>query len=100
MPKVISNIGLNFEKYSIAWRFSQINTTKASSWARCNENGFYFATRKIIEATGSKDAQKILSEDLTDQIIKVRSIESFIELSKSINSKVIITDGKVPYLIQ
>jgi prohibitin 1 len=58
------------------------------------------AQRKIIEATGTKDAQKILSEGLTDQIIKVRSIEAFIELSKSNNSKVIITDGKVPYLVE
>jgi len=57
------------------------------------------AERKIIEATGTKDAQKILSEGLTDQIIKIRSIEAFIELSKSPNSKVIITDGNVPFLI-
>jgi len=57
------------------------------------------AERKIIEATGTKDAQKILSEGLTDQIIKVRSIEAFIELAKSNNSKIIISDGKVPYLI-
>lgn len=58
------------------------------------------AERKIIEATGTKDAQKILSEGLTDNIIKIRSIEAFIELSKSTNSKIIITDGKVPYLIE
>lgn len=57
------------------------------------------AERRIIEATGKKDAQKILSEGLTENIIKIRSIEAFIELSKSPNSKVIITDGKVPYLI-
>jgi prohibitin 1 len=58
------------------------------------------AERKIIEATGTKDAQKILSEGLTDNIIKIRSIEAFMELSKSPNSKVIITDGKVPFLIE
>jgi regulator of protease activity HflC (stomatin/prohibitin superfamily) len=58
------------------------------------------AERKIIEATGVKDAQKILSEGLTDQIIKIRSIEAFIELSKSNNAKIIVTDGKVPYLIE
>ncbi len=58
------------------------------------------AERKIIEATGTKDAQKILSEGLTDQIIKIRSIEAFMELSKSTNSKVIITDGKLPFLIE
>jgi len=58
------------------------------------------AERKIIEATGTKDAQKIISEGLTEQIIKIRSIEAFIELSKSPNSKIIITDGTVPYLIE
>lgn len=58
------------------------------------------AQRKIIEATGTKDAQKILSEGLTDNIIKIRSIEAFMELSKSTNSKVIITDGKVPFLVE
>lgn len=57
------------------------------------------AERKIIEATGAKDAQKILSEGLTDQIIKIRSIEAFLELAKSPNAKVIVTDGKVPYLV-
>lgn len=58
------------------------------------------AERKIIEATGTKDAQKILSEGLSDNIIKLRSIEAFRELSKSPNSKVIITNGKTPYLIE
>jgi hypothetical protein len=36
---------------------------------------------------------------LTDNIIKIRSIEAFLELSKSPNSKVIITDGKTPLLV-
>lgn len=58
------------------------------------------AQRKIIEATGTKDAQKILSEGLTDNIIKLRSIEAFLELARSNNSKVIITDGKVPMLVE
>jgi regulator of protease activity HflC (stomatin/prohibitin superfamily) len=58
------------------------------------------AERKVIEATGTKDAQIILSEGLTDQIIKIRSIEAFNELSKSPNAKIIITNGKVPYLIE
>lgn len=58
------------------------------------------AERKIIEATGSKDAQIILSEGLTDEIIRMRSIEAFLELSQSENSKVIITDGKSPLLVE
>jgi len=57
------------------------------------------AQRKIIEATGSKDAQKIISEGLTEQIIQIRSIEAFLELAKSPNAKIIITDGKTPYLV-
>ncbi|MFM2385724.1 MAG: hypothetical protein RL660_481 [Bacteroidota bacterium] len=57
------------------------------------------AERKIISAKGTRDAQQILSEGLTDQIIKQRSIEAFMELSKSPNAKIIITDGKAPYLI-
>lgn len=58
------------------------------------------AERKIIEAQGTSDAQKILSEGLTPEIIKLKSIEAFIELSKSNSSKVIVTDGKTPFLIQ
>lgn len=57
------------------------------------------AERKIIAATGTRDSQKILSEGLNNDIIKLRSIEAFLELSKSTNSKIIITDGKTPFLI-
>ena len=57
------------------------------------------AERKIIEAKGERDAQKILSEGLSDEIIKLRSIEAFNELSKSQNTKIIVTDGKTPFLI-
>ena len=58
------------------------------------------AERKLIEAKGTRDAQKILAEGLTKQILEFKSIEAFIELARSQNSKVIITDGKTPYLIQ
>jgi prohibitin 1 len=57
------------------------------------------AERKIIEAKGIRDSQKIISEGLTEEIIKIRSIEAFMELSKSPNSKVIITDGAAPMLL-
>lgn len=58
------------------------------------------AERKIIEATGSKDAQIIISEGLTEEIIRIRSIEAFLELAKSSNSKIIVTDGKSPLLVE
>ena len=57
------------------------------------------ADRVIIKAKGERDAQKILAEGLTPEIIKLKSIEAFNELSKSANSKTIITDGKAPFLI-
>lgn len=57
------------------------------------------AERKIINAKGERDAQKIFSEGLTDEIIQIKTIEAFKELSKSPNSKVIITDGKSPLLL-
>lgn len=58
------------------------------------------AERKVIEATGSKDAQIILSEGLTEEIIRIRNIEAFLELAKSSNSKIIVTDGKSPLLVE
>ncbi|MGB5820357.1 MAG: prohibitin family protein [Saonia sp.] len=58
------------------------------------------ADRKIIEAKGERDAQKILSEGLTDKLIQIRSIEAFRELSRSQSTKIIITDGKTPLLIE
>jgi prohibitin 1 len=58
------------------------------------------AERKIIEAKGTRDAQIIMSEGLTDQIIKLKSIEAFNLLSKSSNSKIIVTNGSAPFLIE
>lgn len=57
------------------------------------------AERKAIEAQGVANAQKILSEGLTPEVLKFNSIEAFRELSKSENAKVIITDGKTPMII-
>jgi len=36
------------------------------------------AERKVIEAQGTSDAKKIISQGLTNEIIKIRSIEAFI----------------------
>ncbi|MBX2915748.1 MAG: prohibitin family protein [Cyclobacteriaceae bacterium] len=57
------------------------------------------AQRKKIEAEGIRDAQKIISEGLSKNIIEWQSIEAFRELAKSPNTKTIITDGKSPMLI-
>ncbi len=51
-----------------------------------------------IEAEGQKKANELLNSNLTPLILRMKSIEAFVELAKSGNSKVIITDGKTPFL--
>ena len=51
------------------------------------------AERKKIEAEGTRDAQLILTDGLTEKILQLRQIEMMKELSKSNNSKIIITNG-------
>lgn len=58
------------------------------------------AERKVIEANGTRDAQLILSEGLTEEIIRIRSIEAFRELANSVNAKIIITDGNSPMIVE
>lgn len=57
------------------------------------------ADRKIIEAKGTRDAQIILSEGLNSQILQLKSIDAFLALAKSNNAKIIITDGKTPFMM-
>lgn len=57
------------------------------------------AQRKIIQAEGERDAQLILAEGLSDEILKLRSIEAFLKLAESNGSKLIITDGsEIPFI--
>jgi regulator of protease activity HflC (stomatin/prohibitin superfamily) len=58
------------------------------------------AERRVIEAEGIRDAQKVLSEGLNENIIRYQSIEAFKSLSNSPNAKVLITDGTTPFLIE
>lgn len=51
------------------------------------------ADRKRIEATGQSDAQKILSQGLSDSVLKFRQIEAMQKLADSKNSKVIVLGG-------
>ncbi|MEO9872236.1 prohibitin family protein [Ekhidna sp.] len=58
------------------------------------------AQRRMLEAEGIRDAQKILQEGISPEIIQWQSIQAFKELASSPGSRVIITDGKAPFLIQ
>jgi len=57
------------------------------------------AERKIINAKGERDAQLIIAEGLTPEVLKLKAIEAFKDLAKSENAKTIITDGKTPLII-
>lgn len=57
------------------------------------------AQRRKVEAEGIRDAQKILQEGISPQIIQWQSIEAFKELANSPGSRVIITDGNAPFLL-
>ena len=50
------------------------------------------------EAEGQKKANDLLNSNITPMILKMKAIEAFLELSKSPNGKIIITDGATPFL--
>ena len=58
------------------------------------------AQRKLVEAEGTRDAQRIISEGLNENIIRWQTVEAFKELAQSPNAKVIITNGDTPMLIE
>jgi len=57
------------------------------------------AERLKIQAEGINEYQRIIGQELTPMILQFMSIEAFKELAKSNNSKVIITDGNAPMLM-
>lgn len=57
------------------------------------------AQRKLVEAEGTRDAQKVLSEGLNESILEYQRIQAFRELATSTNAKVIITDGNSPVMM-
>ncbi len=58
------------------------------------------AERQRIAAEGVRDAQKIVSEGLTPEILRFEAIEAFKLLSNSNNAKVIVTNPETPLMIK
>jgi regulator of protease activity HflC (stomatin/prohibitin superfamily) len=61
------------------------------------------AERKRIEARGIADYQKIISAELTNQMLQLRAIEATEKLAQSNNSKLVIIGsekGGMPIMIQ
>ena len=60
------------------------------------------AERQIIEAQGKADANRILSQSLTDKILQDKGIEATIKLAGSTNSKVVVIgsgDSGMPIIL-
>lgn len=60
------------------------------------------AGRKVIEATGIKDYQDIISATLTEKLIQWQGVQATREIAKSKNSKVVIIgsgDGGLPVIL-
>jgi prohibitin 1 len=57
------------------------------------------AERKRIQATGERDANKIISEGLSEPVLQFKALDAWLKLSMSPNSKVIITNGTVPMVM-
>lgn len=58
------------------------------------------AERKKLEAEGIRDANRIISEGLTKEIIQYKSLEVYKDISTSPNSKIIIGNGTTPLLTE
>nr|WP_287273853.1 MULTISPECIES: hypothetical protein [unclassified Okeania] len=61
------------------------------------------AERKKIEAQGMANAQKLLSQGLTEQVLKLKAIEATEKLAASPNTKVVIIGGgedRLPIILQ
>lgn len=54
------------------------------------------ATR--LQAEAQAEANAGLQQSLTDEVLRYRAIEAFLQMAKSENSKIIITNGESPFL--
>ncbi|HPH37994.1 MAG TPA: SPFH domain-containing protein, partial [Sediminibacterium sp.] len=124
-PKIVQNIGLNYESEVILPVF---RSASADITAKFLAKDMHSGERGQIESAIRKQMTEILeprgfvidnvlmksirlpealavikandtiNKTLTPTILKLRQIEAFKSLSNSNNSKLIITDGKTPFL--
>ncbi|OAV44254.1 prohibitin family protein [Lewinella sp. 4G2] len=58
------------------------------------------AEQQRIQAEGTRDAQLIIAEGLTPEILRFKALEAYLELAKSPNTKVIVPGGDTPIMIE
>ncbi|RMF02747.1 MAG: prohibitin family protein [Bacteroidetes bacterium] len=56
------------------------------------------ANATLLAAEAEAEANRKLSESLTPEVLRFRAIDAFMQMSKSENAKVIITDNETPFL--
>lgn len=57
------------------------------------------AAQRKVQAEGIRDSQLIVSQGLTDAVLRYEAIKAFRDLAVSPNAKVVVTDGKTPLLV-
>ncbi len=57
------------------------------------------AEQRKVQAEGVRDAQQIVSQGLTEAVLRFEAIKAFRELAASTNAKIIISDGKTPVFL-
>jgi prohibitin 1 len=57
------------------------------------------AERLVIQAEGVKNSQRTISQGLNKNILQYQAIEAFRELSKSPNTKIVISNGSNPLIM-
>jgi prohibitin 1 len=57
------------------------------------------AEQRKVQAEGIRDAQQILSQGLTDAVLRYETIKVFRELATSSNAKVVITGADTPLMV-
>lgn len=57
------------------------------------------ADRMRIKAEGVRDANQIIAEGLTPAVLQYKSIEAWVQLSMSANSKIVFSNGTVPMML-
>ena len=54
---------------------------------------------EVIRANETRDAQKLISEGLTNNILELKRIEAYSKLMENSGAKLIITDGNDPFVL-
>lgn len=79
-----------------------VNQQQALAYQYKLEAEGFEAQRKVMEATGIRDYQKIIASTMTDKTLQAQSIQAMLELARSPNAKTVVlgnTKGGTPIIL-